>query len=690
MASVRFAAVFSDDMVLQQAPARAAVFGFASHVGSVEVSLFRGASVLQAWRTRAAARGSSLRPLHPWKARLSPVDGSPHAEYTLRVALLSAAGAALANATLHRLVFGDVWVCAGQSNMRLPLTHTFARHQSLSSVLSGAYDNIRLPCGDSDEVSLLETSGQPAHFPAWRKASDCATNSSTDRTGHAENLLFRSCATCWYFGESLSHHFKRFHQAAPSLGLVCIASGATPLEVWLPSAALEHCANTLPHKLLGGRSVYAERVEPLVPMAIKGWLWYQGEQNLRGNGISGSWSGRYGYACALGALLSHWRARWSEEPNSTAPLAPFGVVTLQPRAMQFGGRDFGGMRHAQTGGFGSLPSAAWPQTFVAQAYDLPDVWNLDASCYYWGCCELRRDAAKCVAGTAHIGGASVCAPYCRALNETSAVTVGMAGLHSRLKKPVGQRLATLAFRSVYGGEPLGALAGPTISGCAVRGERLVLAFNRSLLRGEKVRVHAYHRAAGEERSMLEVLPAHAPFCHQPMVRCANRSGLQEFFYRSASECHFKRREWFCPAALDGRHEAKRLAGGGVTDFVPIFEQEWYMPPALPSEDFWERHWVRVNLSQTSAYQVSADLTPLRGAPVAYVRYAWGVQLGGTPERLCCNDNDPAVGRSKPCDDPCPIASTGGLPANPFLARVEHGTCHCFPPQVCDEAVGDVQ
>ena len=213
---------------------------------------------------------------------------------------------------------------------------------------------------------------------------------------------------------------------------------------------------------------------------------------MRTNAVTGSYLGRFGYACELPALVQHWRDRWSEVANTTSPLAPFGIVTLHPRAGWFGARDMGGMRHAQTAGFGVIPNAALPETFLAQAYDLPDPWNTDPSCFVWGCCRANAgssySSSKCAEGSASIGGPRACAPYCSALEGTPAFTIAMGGLHSRNKRPIGDRLAGAAYRAVYDGEPGMAQSGPVLSGCSVneKGSALVLRFNRSLLREETV------------------------------------------------------------------------------------------------------------------------------------------------------------------------------------------------------------
>ena len=119
------------------------------------------------------------------------------------------------------------------------------------------------------------------------------------------------------------------------------------------------------------------------------------------------------------------------------------------------------------------------------------------------------------------------------------------------------------------------------------------------------------------------------------------------------------------------------------DYVPVKgAKRAYMPP----NEEWEQHWRPLDLSPASPYAVEADLAPLGDAPIYAVRYAWGVKTAASSEPLCCGDpaEEPRLGRTLPCREGlCPIVASGGLPANPFIARIVDGRCKCIPPQVCD-------
>ena len=56
--------------------------------------------------------------------------------------------------------------------------------------------------------------------------------------------------------------------------------------------------------------LYNGMVLPFVNMSLKGWNWYQGENNLgfhTGNVLDNA-----GYACMLPTMIANWRRMWSE------------------------------------------------------------------------------------------------------------------------------------------------------------------------------------------------------------------------------------------------------------------------------------------------------------------------------------------------------------------------------------------
>ena len=716
-ATIVFAPIFTSHMVLQQAPARSLVFGSVQlpsvlHLMSVTVVVTMKAlnttvshtvaAQMIARSTERRSRGDRSNIDYAWEARLRPVDS--HHEWTIHAALHGPS--IRKRAELSRVAFGDVWFCAGQSNMLLPVGNTYGRNDSIRAALAGQRNHIRmLPIQMPDVVTA---DGAWPLVGTWATARHAAQHppvfagaSSTAPAG-AVIGLDQFCATCYYFAEALTEAFVRDRRPPPTLGLVCSAAKSTFIEEYFPpdQPAEKECSHVMGDPRRGNgpfRSLFPKLIEPFVRMSIKGWLWQQGEHNLQTNAVSGNSAGGFGYGCELPALIRIWRDRWA--PVLPSPLAPFGIATQFPAAGWFGARDFGGMRWAQTGNYGVTPNPAMPHTFSAQAYDLPDPWAVNASCSAWKCCpnpaqtraqnpraqaspSLFYDRAVCLQHTVSIGGPSVCDAYCEAQRM---VPDAGGALHSRLKRPIGHRLAIAANVEVYGGS--GAATGPVVAGCTVdtAQQRLVVRFNRSLMRGESL---VWRQSAP---SMFEVQTNASSWCVQPQVRCPPSGTV---FGSDRGNCPWRERYVWCPPDQRGPQYAPsasvRPRGGQLSGVVPVVGP---MLAAIPSEgDIFEDGWryVETVALDTARSSVELDLQPLQGTPLHAIRFAWGVVSsvhGG--ERLCCRGKlgDPdglLVGLSKPCEPAaCALGASGGLPANPFMAKIVNGRCECLEPQTCD-------
>ena len=747
---LRFSPLLSSRMVLQQEPARSAVFGdIIAGSGSssdepprVTISIMqrhrdsggggRQAYSVEARLERLVDRVDHFRISHykhpagiwAWTAHLHPMPSG--GDWSIRA---SAAGNV--SAVLHHVAFGDVWMCAGQSNMEHALRDTFDRNQSMRAAMRGRYDNVRLL------PSLQRDTFEPLEFAEWMPTRHAARNPAkyAPENGYGmwlhdepseryrgpfqpadwrmdEPALLAFCSVCWHFATALTDRFVSDGRPPPTIGLICAASGGASIERFFPPdrPARSQCANTLreniegPQKTLFGDAVppnspslFRDYVAPLIGLTIKGWLWYQGEQNTQINGVSGNSAGRFGYGCELPALVRLWREMWSAVPNTTADDAPFGIVTLHPGGGMQGARDFGGMRWSQTANYGVVPNDALPNAFLAHAYDLPDPWMTNTSCSDWECCEvdlrgkpLRRkrpelSAALCSKRTRSLGGPEVCAPYCAALVDTPPGLLG--SLHPRVKKPIGVRLAQAAYAQVYGGS--NAVTGPTIAGCTLNKatRRLIIGFNKTLLRTEQLTWRK------EAPPSFQVLTEPEAWCLQPMQRCPSQRDEQ----KEDVSCPWESREWWCPIELKGGGHYRTSQtvdphgglSGGLSRIVATRSADLYRLPRR--HDVYESGWHYVTISSLDerAATIELDLSALpAGASVHAVRYAWGQSTatsGGEP--LCCNrgtGHDALVGLKQPCKPAaCELYASGGLPANPFVARIRrNGQCECLEPQVC--------
>ena len=195
-----FSPVFGDYMVLQQAPAAAAVYGtvlpgttavtvtVSDGKSSYEVKASVGADATHQPRGYVdPATGANLPVANEsWKAilRPAPAGGDWHIAAVAHDANSS-------TATLAHVVFGDMWYCTGQSNMWLPVKYSFSRNESVAAIAQGKYANIR---GMFSPSATTPTAG------VWKTAQQAIADGNATTPTYS---LFDMGATCLYFAQEL-------------------------------------------------------------------------------------------------------------------------------------------------------------------------------------------------------------------------------------------------------------------------------------------------------------------------------------------------------------------------------------------------------------------------------------------------------------------------------------------------------
>jgi hypothetical protein len=127
----------------------------------------------------------------------------------------------------------------------------------------------------------------------------------------------------------------------------------------------------------------------------------------------------------------------------------------------------GSLRYAQSLNAGVLPTKDIKNVFVAQAFDAGDPCAGGNQC-----CTNKKDGQggwPCFAGIAQYTGQF------------------MGGLHPRVKRIVGERLAAAARALVYNDKSV-AWTGPVLRSCGVKGDEIDLYFDATLLGDDTVMV----------------------------------------------------------------------------------------------------------------------------------------------------------------------------------------------------------
>ena len=104
----------------------------------------------------------------------------------------------------------------------------------------------------------------------------------------------------------------------------------------MPPETLEECGVTDHGSNWGGgknrnSNLWNAMVHPFTRMAIKGALWYQGENNAGYEGSEYQGHNRELYKCNFGGLIGSWRSYWAKNTMYDASSHfPFGFVQLAP------------------------------------------------------------------------------------------------------------------------------------------------------------------------------------------------------------------------------------------------------------------------------------------------------------------------------------------------------------------------
>ena len=273
-------AILSSNMVLQQGQP-VPVWGKAAPGESIKVVLDK-----KKWRTRAAKDGS-------WKLMLPAMvaDGKNH---TLTISTRDTM------VVYSNVAVGEVWLCSGQSNMayQMRLPKQFALPKKGTDL---AAEELQKPANGNIRVFV---SDRRQRRGAWHEAS-------------GESLPNVS-AVGYFFGKKIQEELN------VPVGIITMAVGGTRIETWTPKDAYDgHPVFGNVMEQNGGRirgvapgDLYNRMIKPIVPFGIKGFLWYQGENNC---GIDDRL-----YAEKFQIMAKRWRDEFGLKD------APFYYVLLAP------------------------------------------------------------------------------------------------------------------------------------------------------------------------------------------------------------------------------------------------------------------------------------------------------------------------------------------------------------------------
>jgi len=362
-AELKLAAVFTDHAVLQRDVA-VPVWGWADAGTEVTVEF--------AGQKKTATADTTGK----WMVKLAALKASAEPQ-TLTVT------AGKSSVVLNDILVGEVWIGSGQSNMAL--------------MVSGAKDfEQEQAAANLPLVRMFKEDSGPAETPQ--------ADGKGNWTVCATNTVGGFSATLFFFG-------REIHKAlGVPVGLINSSVGGTPIEFWISPEAQRASEPLKPFltalekqkeadAILAGEAkkkyeaalarwveasqkaradktpvprkprdqsaklarrgdvggLFNGKIAPLIPYAIRGVIWYQGEANTKGTKPPF-------YQYQLPLLVQDWRARWGYEfPFAWAQLPNYGGDN---------GRDWPTIREAE------LKALALPKTGMGINIDIGEEKNI--------------------------------------------------------------------------------------------------------------------------------------------------------------------------------------------------------------------------------------------------------------------------------------------------------------------------
>jgi sialate O-acetylesterase len=228
--------------------------------------------------------------------------------------------------TFQDVLFGDVWICSGQSNMQW-------------SVLQSADPQEEQAKADHPKVRLFQVPMTSSEAPLATIGNGWAVCSP--------QTVGNFSAVAYYFGREL------VSRTGVPVGLVNTSWGGTPIESWMSRPALrripetsrmldDHLARMADPALMASATdiqknrawfpgaLYNAMIAPFTDYAICGAIWYQGESNAGNPQL---------YQRTFPAMIRDWRRAWGQGEF------PFYFVQL---ASFVGNAGWPGLREAQS------------------------------------------------------------------------------------------------------------------------------------------------------------------------------------------------------------------------------------------------------------------------------------------------------------------------------------------------------
>jgi len=190
---------------------------------------------------------------------------------------------------LTNILFGEVWVCSGQSNMRMPLKGYTGQPTFNGNMAIAKASNPNLRLFSIKEMGSPTELDSVIGYKKWEQSS-------------SENAKDFS-AVAFFYGKQLQEILD------VPVGLIMTSWGGTRIQPWISDETIgpllenyKTKKDTTEHYKRIPSAIYNAMIHPIINYAIKGVLWYQGETNRDEPKV---------YEQLFPLMVKDWRKKWN-------------------------------------------------------------------------------------------------------------------------------------------------------------------------------------------------------------------------------------------------------------------------------------------------------------------------------------------------------------------------------------------
>jgi sialate O-acetylesterase len=289
-AQLKLGALFTDNMVLQQ-QTQAPIWGWDVAGKTVTVTTSWNN---KSYKVTTASTGK-------WMVKVAtPAYGGP---YTITIN----DGKPI---KLNNVLIGEVWLCAGQSNMEMPVKGFKGAPVigSLDAILKSNNPDIHIYTVPHASVTTAQDTSKPSN---WHVATP--------------EFVANFSATGYFFGRLLN---QTLHVP---IGLISDNYGGSTAEAWMDAEGLKDFSeiripkktDTIKVVTRTPTTLFNGMLYPVIGYGIKGCIWYQGESN---------YDRPDRYEQLFPAMVKRWRDLWGQGdfPFYYTQIAPYDYAQLPP------------------------------------------------------------------------------------------------------------------------------------------------------------------------------------------------------------------------------------------------------------------------------------------------------------------------------------------------------------------------